>query len=158
MSAASAPDDEPSFTLFNELPKELRLLVWKHAVPGPRIIHLQRHILKLYYTTRIWSDKSIEDVDCHGCPRFFDISAAKSDTEDMFDDDIDDNDFGPNQHARGFRSDCLAPALLFVCRESYGVAERFYTKVFGEVRNFSSLITNLLIYIHLLLRAILHLL
>ena len=34
-----------SLTLFDDLPKELRLYIWMHALPNLRIIHLERHLL-----------------------------------------------------------------------------------------------------------------
>lgn len=33
-----------SFTLFPEFPTELRLLIWSHCLPGPRIINVSNHI------------------------------------------------------------------------------------------------------------------
>jgi hypothetical protein len=35
-----------SFTLFHQLPTELRLKIWRHALPGPRVveIHYIAHI------------------------------------------------------------------------------------------------------------------
>jgi hypothetical protein len=35
-----------TFTNFPSLPTELRLKVWKHALPGPRIVHLKQKRLK----------------------------------------------------------------------------------------------------------------
>ena len=128
-------EDEPKFTKFNELPKEIRLLIWEQALPGPRIVHLQRHLLRSYDTTRVWSDKSIEDVDDEGWPRFFDVRWEDSDAEEMSDDDREERRFGPEDPPRGFRSqspESTAPALVFVCRESLEVAARFYTKAFGD--------------------------
>lgn len=34
-----------SFALFDHLPKELRLDIWMHALPGPRIIYVERHLV-----------------------------------------------------------------------------------------------------------------
>jgi hypothetical protein len=35
-----ASDNERCFTLFPKFPKELRLKIWKHSLPGPRIIQI----------------------------------------------------------------------------------------------------------------------
>lgn len=34
------PTTEPTFTLFPTLPPELRLKIWKYALPGPRVVRL----------------------------------------------------------------------------------------------------------------------
>jgi len=36
-----------SFTRFRDLPKELRLQIWTHALPGPRIILVERHLFNI---------------------------------------------------------------------------------------------------------------
>jgi hypothetical protein len=72
-SPMSGLGEEPKFTLFSELPKEMRILIWENALPSPRIVYLQRHILRSYDTNRVWSDKAIEDVDDQGRPTFFDM-------------------------------------------------------------------------------------
>lgn len=43
-------DPEPdtrSFTIFTRLPEQLRYMIWREALPGPRIVHLRRRLLKL---------------------------------------------------------------------------------------------------------------
>ena len=47
---------ERKFTLFPALPKELRLLIWQAALPGPRIVHLQQR--KLRTTIGEWEQKT----------------------------------------------------------------------------------------------------
>lgn len=37
-----------SFPRFNELPSELRLMIWQYSLPGPRIVYLQRKPLAPY--------------------------------------------------------------------------------------------------------------
>jgi hypothetical protein len=37
-----APAGSPTFTLFDRLPVEIRLQIWEAALPGPRIIHLEK--------------------------------------------------------------------------------------------------------------------
>jgi hypothetical protein len=133
----SGLENGPKFTLFNELPKEIRLLIWEHALPGPRIVYLQRHVLRSYDTSRVWSDKSIEDFDDQGRPTFFDMPWEGSSDEDMsYEEGLEDYwDFGRCHLPFGFRSQSLPPSLIYVCQESLEVAERFYTKAFGD--NFS---------------------
>ena len=38
----NAPAGSPTFTLFDRLPLEIRLQIWEAALPGPRIIHLEK--------------------------------------------------------------------------------------------------------------------
>jgi hypothetical protein len=40
MTKSSITDTEQKFTLFPKLPTELRLKIWKHALPGPRVVPL----------------------------------------------------------------------------------------------------------------------
>jgi hypothetical protein len=42
-----------TFTIFNEFPKELRLMIWEAALPGPRIVFLEREELPLHQTSRV---------------------------------------------------------------------------------------------------------
>jgi hypothetical protein len=51
MSTTTFPTSEPvetavfneKFTLFRKLPAELRLIIWKFALPGPRVLKMNRH-------------------------------------------------------------------------------------------------------------------
>lgn len=129
----SGRSDEPRFR-FNDLPKEIRLLIWKEALPGPRIIHLQSYQLLSYYTTRVWSDKSIEEVNDEGVPTFFDAPWGGSGTEEEFFNAMFSFNMGENRPC-GFRSQNpshTVPNIACVCRESLEVVERFYTKAFGS--------------------------
>jgi hypothetical protein len=105
-ASMSGLENGPKFTLFNELPKEIRLLIWEHALPGPRIVYLQRHVLRSYDTSRVWSDKSIEDFDDQGRPTFFDMPWEGSSHEDMsYEEGLEDYwDFGRCHLPFGFRS------------------------------------------------------
>ncbi|KAE8446982.1 hypothetical protein EG329_011464 [Mollisiaceae sp. DMI_Dod_QoI] len=91
-----------TFPRFCELPKELRDHIWELAVSAPRIVHLIREPLQPE-RRGIWQawQGLWHNVDRHG-----DMTLSK------------------------FRSDCLAPSILVVCRESYQVASKFYTRAF----------------------------
>jgi len=48
--------NERTFTLFPALPKELRLMIWQAALPGPRVVHLQQR--KLQTTIGEWEHQT----------------------------------------------------------------------------------------------------
>jgi hypothetical protein len=67
MSAAAMPRENPQkidtcFHRFNDLPREIRLLIWEAALPGPRIVHLELDFLPIAYCTRVWSDKAVGTI------------------------------------------------------------------------------------------------
>jgi hypothetical protein len=168
-----------SFTCFNRLALELRLVIWELALPGPRIVHLCQRLLREDkdpgWWKRVRSDKVIE-----GSPLPAPYPEADvQDTEDYGYFDVDDyettllaNDAllerelakerlltrdedyngpmtrvaakevlargiprGHNERPnrlKGFWSESETPAVLLVCKESFTVASRFYTRAFGR--------------------------
>jgi hypothetical protein len=55
MSDTTKTQDQ-TFPLFPKLPKEIRLMIWKLTLPGPRTVHLQQRKLKT--TIGEWEDQS----------------------------------------------------------------------------------------------------
>jgi hypothetical protein len=41
---AEASELLTAFTLFPELPTELQLKIWEHAIPGPRVMKIKTHV------------------------------------------------------------------------------------------------------------------
>ncbi|CAG8959828.1 hypothetical protein HYFRA_00001736 [Hymenoscyphus fraxineus] len=118
-----------SFHPFGRLPLELRLDIWQHALPGPRIVDLKTQVAPSHIgSTRVRSDKAITTSSSNT-----QTAIAVPDVPEFSMDDIFDASIRPrDRHSRyGFRTDCPAPVLLYVCRESYAVVAKFYTPMFN---------------------------
>jgi len=142
------------FTKFPELPREIRLLIWEAALPGPRIVHLKIELFRScdFGTRRVRSDKTLA-CDCLHCKKYApgkeieehgeracttaDV-AEEADNEDRgwnTDDDADPDEQnldGP-ETLWGFRTKSPAPVVLFVCRESHEVGAKVYTRCFPSL-------------------------
>jgi hypothetical protein len=113
---------EPSFSRFHELPKEIRLVIWEMALPGPRVVYLEQDLLNSHSCNRVWSNKIVDGTDDD---EFHAQGYGSNDSETQKRDEL-----GPLS-CRAFRSQSPAPPLLFACRESFEVASQFYAKAFG---------------------------
>jgi hypothetical protein len=133
-SAAKMYDPHPSFPQFTKLPKELRVMIWRAALPDPRIVFLQPDLLSKYYCTRVWSDKAVDAYfsgPIKRIPTFFDFNVAKESSNVFM-----GVDYGPKHQCKGLRSRCPPPTLLFACRESFEVASYHYKRAFGTEHAF----------------------
>jgi len=99
-----------SFPQFPHFPKEIRLLIWKHALPKPRVICLEQRFLKSIIRPRVRSDESIHD------PVPPSPSLRPSPQGGLV--------------ARGFRPRSPTPALMLVNRESPDFMRTHYSKAF----------------------------
>src|SRR5277367_3991537 len=54
-------DPNPSFTIFNKLPQETRLMIWEAALPGPQIVHVKMKFLGSteFGYRRVRSDRTV---------------------------------------------------------------------------------------------------
>ncbi|THV51361.1 hypothetical protein BGAL_0113g00060 [Botrytis galanthina] len=100
-----------TFSSFQKLPLELRLIIWGLAKPAGRIIELdllERSTIK-------------EEWNLARFPQAPDQS-----------DDAENGDENPVRYNRlwGFKSNAPIPALLLACRESHGVAAKWYPRAF----------------------------
>ncbi|KAF4633679.1 hypothetical protein G7Y89_g4421 [Cudoniella acicularis] len=123
IDAVSASADS-TFSRFNDLPLEIRTLIWKAAIQ-PRIVHLESFFLPIYSCCRVRSDREVDELDKNGIPTFFDYP-------EEYDLTLDKKFVEPNQ-CEGFRTQCPPPSILSVCRESFGIASKFYTRAFGTL-------------------------
>jgi hypothetical protein len=109
-------------------------MIWRAALPDPRIVFLQPDLLSKYYCTRVWSDKAVDAYFSYATkrvPTFFNFNAAEAPPNVFM-----GLDYGPKQKCKGFRSRCTPPTLLFVCHESFEVASYHYKKAFGTEHAF----------------------
>ena len=109
--ASNTRSESRTFTRFAELPKEIRLLIWEEAIPGPRIVNIRQRYL----------NKTSDDVLNNGVTKRRGIIAKAAGNKAIT---------LPAPRLKGLKSNCPPPSILFVCRESYTVASRYYQRVF----------------------------
>jgi hypothetical protein len=134
LETPSTSQPAPVFSLFPNLPKEVRLLMREIALPGPRIIYLRRRNLESYDCSRVWSDKPIIATSSQSTAKddfFHDVQEYNFENDDLI-IYLKRPDLGPGKPCQGFFSPCPAPDLLFVCKESFEVMEHFYARTFGS--------------------------
>jgi hypothetical protein len=131
-SPRSKRSSRPHFPQFNQLPKELREMIWEAALPDPRVVYVKKEFMEQYYCTRVWSDKAIDETfnSPKKVPTFFDLHENEDALKKLLYHSDSEEDFGRDWR-RGLRSRCPPPNLLFVCRESYEVMTSHYQKAFG---------------------------
>jgi len=145
-----------NFTLFHQFPKEIRLMIWERALPGPRVVNLRQRKLKKTIgewereTGHTWPPPRKELI---GKEVYTD---DKNDTDSGDDDGVIldlrddplwrgrqrsivayrarahayDEEAYQEAHLVGWVSDCPAPAVLSVCREAFEVVSKSYERVF----------------------------
>lgn len=91
------------FTLFNQLPAEIRFQIWEAALPDPRVSNIRERLVRKTKLGDRETDSSFES------------SSPKS---------ADNNTLSS-------WSDSIVPSKLFACRESRQVALKFYVKSFA---------------------------
>jgi hypothetical protein len=120
-----------SFPQFSDLPIEVRLMIWKEALPGPRIVYLEPQTKPNYTYYPVRSDVATDDYDEEGYSRFFDpeweidIETARQ----LRNEGDIVNNF--SNYYRAFKTRAPPPVLLYVCRESFRVTCKYYERVFG---------------------------
>lgn len=153
----------PTFTLFPNLPIEIRRMIWRLTLPGPRVVFVEPRKLKGGKCSRVWSDCENDEegneaffdlevsgeIDVRGRWSAYDFSGEKNRIQ-MREEEIYPNfevlqdpayevatvvhKPGPQQ-LWGMKSTRLAPIVtLFICRESHQVAiDEKYTQAFGSI-------------------------
>lgn len=126
-------DEQATFYQFNKLPKEIRLMIWEFALPGPRIVFLRPRRLQWFQCTRVFSDRHTDTQP--KSPSTFEREDFKcfSDSSHHNGEYIDAG--GSPRDRFGFRSESSI-SMLYVCRESYCVASKIYRRAFGTKHAF----------------------
>lgn len=135
------------FPQFNGLPKEIRLLIWEHALPAPRMVWvMQRETTRTVRDIVKDADEWIEEwqVDRTKIPGSCTIPRDGRSDEELLEllseieewimtcgydiaDDVQDI-LLPN-----FRSLFPTPSILLACRESYNIASKSYHRAFAHI-------------------------
>lgn len=140
--------EEISFIFFGKLPMEIRIAIWKYALPGPRIVLVEVAYLAStnFGRRRVRSDRTVPDTGPGPWPRIegYDeqlhkrsakepISTAEDDEGWDTDDDSDPFEESGDWRQRlwGIRTRCSTPAMLLACRESHNIASKVYCRAFG---------------------------
>ncbi|KUJ24284.1 uncharacterized protein LY89DRAFT_776425 [Mollisia scopiformis] len=142
-SPPSPPSPTPSLTFdkFPDLPTELRRVIWKLALPGPRIVHLKQKLLK--QPEGRWWERVRSDVAMWECDKPFEENEPDSDKEVAAEDEGTDSDsqqssdFGVRMYRPdslwGYSTETEIPAMLLACRESRDIALGFYQPLFASL-------------------------
>jgi len=145
---------ERSFTLFPNLPQEIRLIIWEHALPGPRVVNLRQR--KLKKTIGEWETETgkpwpptkdgleEEDTDVEDDNFWVDLldrdrwrARERFLVGDTLRDPLRDSEYDDDAYKAGhlvaFVSDCPPPEILSVSREAFEVVSKWYQKVFSTL-------------------------
>lgn len=123
--------EDRSFYPFPKLPIELRLRIWKLALPEPRIVplRLQRSSKEPGLCTRVWSNKRNTTkgneafFDYQELPHYLWAHGLR----------ILNSQCGPLQIHRRASSPCNSPpAILLACKESFEIFSKIYIPAFGN--------------------------
>ncbi|KAH8590176.1 hypothetical protein B0O99DRAFT_691829 [Bisporella sp. PMI_857] len=120
------PSGNGVFEPFTRLPHELRLIIWELALPGPRIVRLELALLAARCQAAIKQRRQDAEARLHY--RHEDEPYTEEELTELVEDIS--GDLSEVEPLVGFRSRCRSPALLFVCRESFEVASKFYKPCF----------------------------
>jgi 2EXR family len=141
-----ARSTQPStFPQFPKLPTEVRLMIWKAALPGPRIVEI--NIGKLKHTLE---DREVEDANTEESTNSiwehflrFDDQEVEEEVHPMEGEPASDQKAGDGARPTeietapaeapvflGIRSSCVPPAVLFVNREAHEVGAKCFEKAF----------------------------
>jgi hypothetical protein len=116
-----------TFPKFSRLPIEIRLMIWKAALPGPRVLDMR--LLSLKKTRSEWDHENEK-----GGGNSFLWEKYSSGVGSPGEICSISNDHKPdgNPPLFGIRSQCKNPAILFVNKEAHSVAAKRYEKVFSN--------------------------
>ncbi|CZR63016.1 uncharacterized protein PAC_12913 [Phialocephala subalpina] len=151
-SASDQIPDERTFTCFPKLPREIRLMIWEAALPGPRIVHIRHKSLQKtigqweqennalwpafngemvpipddYIIEQLYLSDERDSSDRHAAARF-------QVRDELYYSSIDFRaaDDHRKAHLQGLASDLSTPQNLLACREAYEVVAKRYTRAFA---------------------------
>lgn len=155
LSSTAPATEDAVFHRFGKLPPEIRLKIWKMALPGPCVVLLQRKALKK--TVGDWERENkaklrgdifqatslgdtLEDREC----KEHDLSIVYSlEYQDLRENngntptaELPLSGASSNEKLVGFASGAEPPAILFVCWESHLLAAKYYKCVFSAAGSF----------------------
>lgn len=110
------------FTLFPYLPTELRIKIWEHALPGPRVVYLKQRLAKE------------RDVlgRYEGVIKGYEGGARHPDRGDIW---VNPSKIQTVRYKQDnpveFFSDSPQPNILHVCRESASIVKEHYARCFS---------------------------
>jgi hypothetical protein len=138
-----------TFTVFPNLPKEIRLMIWERTL-RPRVVNLRQR--KLNKTIGEWETETgntwppsrggmvgegAEEEDNHAFLDLRESSRWRGRERAALADALNANIFDENAykeaHLVGLFSDCPPPDILRVCREAFQVVSKSYHKVFSPL-------------------------
>lgn len=122
-----------SFSLFNDLPLEIRRTIWLFALPPPRVVHLQ--LRPLNWSIGEWHIDQVNAQSSQSNPNTIEHPVIE-DAQYIYGQATPlgyVEHFGSNFCQRpflGFRANTVTPQILFVCREAHLPASENYIRGF----------------------------
>jgi hypothetical protein len=116
-----------AFPLFSKLPIEIRMMIWKYALPGPRIVDIR--LLALKKTQSEWDEEHGQGVDPYSY--MWDEMLTGLGSGEMYNIEHDHQPDG-KPALIGARSYCRNPSIIFVNKEAHEVAAKNYQKAFSS--------------------------
>ncbi|KAF7945355.1 hypothetical protein EAE96_010130 [Botrytis aclada] len=135
-------DTDYSPSSFLRLPKDVRYLIWKLALPDPRIVFLKEYAISRceHAMVRVRSDLAVPDR-CKDGARPDSSKILCTGMDGVLPQDVKDLEEVRARIKRdgqcGFSSNAKIPNLLLVCRESYNIALMSYKRGFPSVGAFA---------------------
>jgi hypothetical protein len=125
-------DTPSSFPKFNSLPPEIRNMIWEAALPGPRIIHVETRDRQFYSCFRVRSDIAVDALDANQYPAFFNDDCEARDPDRLAFERVTFHSSRRRLEDRyRFATRAPPPVLLYVCHESFEIASKHHSRVFG---------------------------
>jgi hypothetical protein len=142
-------EQERIFAPFLNLPQELRLMIWERALPGPRVVDIRQR--KLKKTIGEWEIENDTiwppNLQVNEESEYDDYEEALVDLQEIrrysrhqrvrLSEALSVYEYGDDAyktgHLVGLFSESQPPEILFVCREAFGVASKFYQQAFSSL-------------------------
>ncbi|KUJ09416.1 uncharacterized protein LY89DRAFT_724412 [Mollisia scopiformis] len=132
---ADSKQVETRFTLFPELPKEIRLEIWASAMPGPRLVFIKQQRLVSHVKNQKREPDSGLPPYGHGdveqestSTRAWRTFRSGLGSEDSVSEDED-------AEMIGIACKTPVPYVFLACKESYSVAAKLYKRTFARTNS-----------------------
>jgi len=107
-------------------------MIWEAALPGPRIIHVETRDRQFYSCFRVRSDIAVDALDANQYPAFFNDDCEARDPDRLAFERVTFHSSRRRLEDRyRFATRAPPPVLLYVCHESFEIASKHHSRIFG---------------------------